>query len=617
MGKVVKIVAGIAIAAAAIALAAPTGGLSIAGALSLTGIAASVVGAIGAAVFATVATLALNALIPPPGTKREPENYAQTLADSQIIIGKCRALSLKMAFFHPVGKTHLYFVWVVAGHRVKGLTRWYLNDEVVTVNGAGLVTSGKYAGHAWLWFERGDYDAVANSTFVAECGGKWTTNHRGRNVAKIYAKFEMTDDVVQAGRPIITCEVEGSDEIYDPRTDSTGYSNNAILAFYWWMALPREVGGFGCYPEEIDWDWVATEANVCDEQVPLKAGGSEPRYTLDGYMQTGADPSSVRGILVDNMAGRFTYSGGLMLARPGYWVPVSATISEDDLADAVAYDLLTPGDQRVTEISASWNDPDKLYVADELPPRSIPSPDIAQGSLDLPFVKSRTRGQRIQKIRLLQGGAGITLSLPLNINGLGLAPMDTVMLGGNRYPRLANTAFTVSNWSISPDFGVPVSVREENEDMYAWTVDDEIDRGAVQAIDQAQMIGDFNPSAAQQLLQETVSVQFPITSTMGAITILAFQANTSLGSRISFPDATFSGLAASTRYAVVWSTVTNSYIIAASPATAAVTDPANVIVQYQYTLGADGTAPPEPTPPPGYGGTGYGGNGYGNDRQEA
>jgi hypothetical protein len=495
MGKVVKIVAGIAIAAAAIALAAPTGGLSIAGALSLTGIAASVVGAIGAAVFATVATLALNALIPPPGTKRDPENYAQSLADSQIIIGKCRAMSLKMAFFHPVGKTHRYFVWVVAGHRVKGLTRWYLNDEVVTVNGAGMVTSGKYAGHAWLWFERGDYDAVANSTFVAECGGKWTTNHRGRNVAKVYAKFEMTDDVVQAGRPIITCEVEGSDEIYDPRTDATGYSNNAILAFYWWMALPREEGGFGCYPDEIDWDWVATEANVCDEQIPLKAGGSEPRYTLDGYMQTGADPSSVRGILVDNMAGRFTYSGGLMLARPGYWVPISATISEDDLADAVAYDLLTPGDQRVTEISASWNDPDKLYVADELPPRSIDSPDVAQGSLDLPFVKSRTRGQRIQKIRLLQGGAGITLSLPLNINGLGLAPMDTVMMGGNRYPRLSNTAFTVTNWSISPDFSVPVSVREENEDMYAWTVDDEIDRGATQAIDQAEMIPEVAGSA--------------------------------------------------------------------------------------------------------------------------
>jgi hypothetical protein len=495
MGKVVKIVAGIAIAAGAIALAAPTGGLSIAGALSLTGVAASVVGAIGAAVFATVATMALNALIPPPGVKRDPENYAQSLADSQIIIGKCRAMSLKMAFFHPVGKTKRYFVWTVAGHRVKGLTKWILNDEVVTVDGSGKVISGKYANHAWLWFERGDHDAVANPTFVAECGGKWTANHRGRGVAKIYAKFDMTDDVVQAGRPIITCEVEGSDEIYDPRTETTGYSNNAILAFYWWMSLPREEGGFGCYPDEIDWDWVATEAGICDEAIPLKAGGTEPRYTLDGYMATGADPSSVRSILVENMAGRFTYSSGLMLARSGYWVPVSHTISEDDLTDAVAYDLLTAGDQRVTELTASWNDPAQLYVADDVDARSIPSDNIAQGSLDLPFVKSRTRVQRIQKIRLLQGAAERGLSVPLNINGLGVAPMDTVMLGTARYASLANTAFTVNNWSISQEFGIPLGLREENEDMYAWTIDDEIDRGETQTIDQAEMIPEVAGSA--------------------------------------------------------------------------------------------------------------------------
>jgi hypothetical protein len=73
--------------------------------------------------------------------------------------------------------------------------------------------------------------------------------------------------------------------------------------------------------------------------------------------------------------------------------------------------------------------------------------------------------------------------------------MDTVMLGGNRYPRLSNTAFTVTNWSVSPDFGVPVSVREENEDMYAWTVDDEIARGATQTIDQAEMIPEVAGSA--------------------------------------------------------------------------------------------------------------------------
>jgi hypothetical protein len=62
------------------------------------------------------------------------------------------------------------------------------------------------------------------------------------------------------------------------------------------------------------------------------------------------------------------------------------------------------------------------------------------------------------------------------------------------FPLFGNLA----NWSISPDFGVPVSVREENEDMYAWTVDDEIDRGATQAIDQAEMIPEVAGSAAQR-----------------------------------------------------------------------------------------------------------------------
>lgn len=185
-----------------------------------------------------------------------------------------------------------------------------------------------------------------------------------------------------------------------------------------------------------------------------------------------------------------------MLARPGYWVPVSATISEDDLTDAVAYDLLAPGDRRVTEITASWNDPAQLYVADELPARSIASDDVAQGSLDLPFVKSRTRGQRIQQIRLRQAVAERTLSVPLNINGLGIAPMDTVMLGTARYASLANTAWTVTNWAISPEFGIPLGLSEENEDMYAWSIDDEIDPGAVPTIDRAEMIPEPASSAS-------------------------------------------------------------------------------------------------------------------------
>jgi hypothetical protein len=36
----------------------------------------------------------------------------------------------------------------------------------------------------------------------------------------------------------------------------------------------------------------------------------EPRYTLNGVIQTGAPPSDVRDALLVNMAGTYTYSNG-------------------------------------------------------------------------------------------------------------------------------------------------------------------------------------------------------------------------------------------------------------------------------------------------------------------
>ena len=493
----------------AVAIAAPYLAPAFVHAFAAIGIAISTVTAttIAAATLMTVASIAIMVLSPKPGTGgAQPTDVRQSISDSQIVIGKCR-MGAKLTFFHPDGKKFRYFVWTVAGHRVHGLTKWYLNDQTVTVNPTtGLVTSGDYAGNAWLWFERGDHDAEANATFVAECGGKWTTDHRGRGVAKIYAKFQMTNDVVQAGMPNITCEVEGSDEIYDPRTDTTGYTNNAILAFYWWMGLARPEGGFGCYDDEIDWDWVSAQANVCDEDVPLKAGGTEKRYALDGFMTTGADPSSVRDVLVQNMAGRFTYSGGLMLCRPGYWVPVSSTLGEDDLVAGIQYDLLTPGDQRQTEVDATWLDPDDMYQQDDLPARSLASADVAQVSLDLPFVKSRARGERIQKIKLLQGGSEKKITWPMNINGLGIGPMDTVRCDTSRYG-LSNYAFTVTNWALSQDFSIAISLQEENEDMYAWDPDtDETDAAIVDDIGRVEPgTGPEDPEPGSWALSSTTN----------------------------------------------------------------------------------------------------------------
>ncbi|WP_298808906.1 hypothetical protein [uncultured Sphingomonas sp.] len=69
-----------------------------------------------------------------------PSIYRQALGNSWIVYGKRRVGGL-MVFFHPLyaGKFHYrFFVIAVAGHRCRGVTRWFLNDEEVSVRADGL-----------------------------------------------------------------------------------------------------------------------------------------------------------------------------------------------------------------------------------------------------------------------------------------------------------------------------------------------------------------------------------------------------------------------------------------------------------------------------------------------
>lgn len=474
MGKVLKIVAIIAIAAAIAYFAPQLTPAFLAHAIGTAAATAAVTAALTIA-----ANVALTAVAGKPSatSAATPGVFRQTIANSWIVYGKRRVGGL-LIFFHPAGKDFRYFVVAVAGHRCKGVVRWFLGDEAVTVDGAGMVTSGKYANNAWLWFARGTDDQVAHPVFVAETGGKWTSAHRGRGTALIYAKFKMTDATVQAGMPNITAEVEGKDTIKDPRDDTVGYSNNAALVFYDWMAMPREEGGFGAYPDELDDDWIAAQANVCDEQVDLATGGSEARYALDCYIQTGAAPSEVRDTLIVCCAGSFTYSGGKMLMRPGYYVPPSATLYERDLAGPITVPALLQADETATEVTGTFIDPSTMYQPRDVPTRSVDSDDVRQKSVDLAHITSHTRGQRLLEIYLRKSQAERRVTWPMNIVGIGISTLDTVQLATTRYG-LSNYSFQTVGWGLSQDFSTVLQLEEHGPEIFEWTPSMELSMGAV------------------------------------------------------------------------------------------------------------------------------------------
>lgn len=485
MGKVLKAVAIIAVAVA-VAYFAPqlTPFLtSIVGSTT----AAAITTAIVSTAIATAVTTGLSLLAGKPSTAgATPSVFRQSISNSFIIYGKRRVGGL-LIFFHPIGKDWRYFVIAVAGHRCKGVVRWWLNDEQVSVDGSGKVLTGKYAGNAWLWFMRGTEDQAAHPTFVAETQGKWTANHRGRGTALIYAKFKMTDDVVQAGMPNMTAEVEGKDDILDPRTNTRGYTRNAALVFYDWLALPREEGGFGAYDDEIDWDWVAAQAGVSDEFVDTPAG-PERRYEFDSYIQTGAAPSEVRDTFVTCCAGSFTYSGGKMLMRPGYYVPPSAQLKEEDLSGPITVPALLAGDQISNEVTGTYIEPEK-YQPGDVPTRSLYATEVRQTSVDLPHITSIYRGQRILEIFLRKAQAERRVSWPMNIMGIAISTLDTVQLGTARYG-LSNYAFQVVNWGLNQDFSVGLQLEETSPDIFEFTADMYLEPGETGELTPAEPIQD-------------------------------------------------------------------------------------------------------------------------------
>lgn len=462
------------VAAVAIAVVAPYLAPIALGALGITATATAVAVATAVIGLALATGLAVGMRFLAGGAPVQkspvgpPTVFRQSISDAFIVYGKRRVGGL-MVFFHPraSGSDHWrYFVIAVAGHRCQGVVTWRLGDEDVTVDGSGMVTSGKYANAAWLWFQRGLDSETANATFVAECGGKWTTAHKGNGTAAIYAKFKMTDDVVQAGMPNITAVILGKDDILDPRDGLEKYTRNGPLIFYDWMRLPREEGGFGAYADEIPDDtFVSAQANVADEVV-----SSEPRYALDAFIVTGSTPSEIRDVMVVNMAGSYTYSGGKHLMRPGYWVPVSVTLSEDDLAGPIQVSPFMASDRAANEVSGTYVSPDDGYQATAFATKSVASDDIRQLSLDLAYTTSKFQAERIAQIMLNRAQRELTVVWPMNIMGLGVTALDTVQVRMNPDPDgrygLNNYAFQVGQWGLSADWSVVASLREESEDIY-------------------------------------------------------------------------------------------------------------------------------------------------------
>ncbi|MDX0499013.1 hypothetical protein GOC68_22490 [Sinorhizobium medicae] len=321
---------------------------------------------IASAIATTAISIGLQALMaqtpkpPKPEDGRSPLN--QAIPFRTYAVGRTRLAGARM-MWEAVG-SNLYSVQAIAGHKIKSFNRFYLNDDEVTVVGdvvTPLTTGGRYgAGSASvrLYTRLGDNPETPYPELVSALGadGIWTNAHRGDGQASLAMRAHNADAQDQQtafpyGAPSPSVEIDGAvcwdfrDPAQDPADQSTWtWTRNSAVICAWHLCFNEF--GFGLdYQKALlpVIDLWKEEADVCDELVPLKGGGTEPRYECNGWDTTENGPKSGLNAILSTCDGHLVARGdGARILTVGkFRESRTATLTDADIVGhQVQYDVL-------------------------------------------------------------------------------------------------------------------------------------------------------------------------------------------------------------------------------------------------------------------------------------
>ena len=400
------------------------------------------------------------------------------LSPHQIIYGRTRVGGNIVYMEGTNDNKYLHVVVAIAGHEIDAIEKYYFNDEEVVINGSGNVTSGTYANKVRIKSKLGTDNQTAFTELVSESASLWTSNHRLRGRAAVYIRLEYDKDKFANGMPNFSFQVRGK-KVYDPRTETTVWSANPALCIADYLTNTRY--GLGCvYANEIDEAALIAAANVCDEDVPLDAGGTENRYELHGSIVTSGTPEDIINQMLTTMSGKAIWTSGKWRILAGAYSTPTLTFDEDDLRSGFTVQSLVSRRENFNCIKGVFVSAQDKYMSVDFPPLisdafiALDNGEPVYKNITLPFTTSVTMAQRLSKIELLKARQQITLTLPLKLPGLKANVGDIVYVNNTRMG-WSSKPFEVVAMSMSLDEapGVDLDLREISTDVYDWSTSEE------------------------------------------------------------------------------------------------------------------------------------------------
>ncbi len=377
------------------------------------------------------------------------------VASETIIVGKTICSGLLFFAEEEKGEQteneRLFLALAIAAHPVHKIGRIWLNDDLIE-------TFGNKVSYE---FHNG---RTTCDPYMLKHAPSWKEDMIGEGLAWLRLELKYDAEKFPYGVPNVKVEVWGK-EIYDPRTNSTAWTDNGAL-----IILDYYRSYLGVPDADISFNDFKASADLSGEATAIPEG-TEARYAINGAYELAEAPASVLEHMHKCIGAEPTYVAGkhgiLMQAYNG---PAVLRIEPSQIIDTVTITPELALRDATNAIYGTFIDAEQLYIKTDFEPIVIDEWIEEDGleikeNIDFRFVSSPYQAARLSNLYLRKKRAGRRIQLKMNLDGYAYRPGDVILLN---LPHIGiqNLEFRVAEWKFHPSEGVDITLEEDGPYIY-------------------------------------------------------------------------------------------------------------------------------------------------------
>jgi len=362
---------------------------------------------------------------------------------------------------------YLYICIVWGEGEVESITSLQLDDIPIT--------DSRFTGLYQVQHFLGTDDQTASS-LLTQSSSEWTSNHRLRGVAYTALRLTWNEDAF-SGIPDVTAIVRGR-KVYDPRTETTGWSDNPALCLRDYLLNERF--GKGLPLGAIDDAAFAQAATDCDESVTEYTDGTTGKlFTCNYVLQPGDQIFSNVETFLLGMRGFLPYTQGQYSLR----IDGSESPDFDFTPNEIIGGIQVRGEsksEKYNRVTVTFPNPDANWQPDVAiwPPAGSTEEteylaedggELLHLEIEFETITSFYQARDLARILLLRSRNALRTQFTSTSEALNLTVGDVCTVthptpGWNAKP------FQVEEIALNDDGTCQVSLLEYDSTIYTWEV---------------------------------------------------------------------------------------------------------------------------------------------------